>query len=132
MHITEQSFHKLLRDHPHLCAAGLAGPDLCRKLHLDFAAERRRLEEAFAEFAACCDWFLDCTPLKHVSFVSPLSRDLTAHVEKQSGIPASNGAVVAAVLHLRIPQRQLPDSPDIKVGISLRSPTLAGTPERQG
>lgn len=124
MNVSQKFFRQVLLNFPNLCAAGLAGPDFCRQARIDFDSERRRLEEAFSEFAACCDWLLDCTPLKHVSFVSPISAELTASVEKEAGIPVSNGALIAAVIHMRIPHQHLPDSPDARIGISRNSPAL--------
>lgn len=126
MNVSVQSFRKILDNEPDLCACGFAPQALCTKLGIDFALERRRLEDSFEEFSFCCEWLLDCTPLKHVSFVSPVSSDLLSHIEKDSGPPVSNGAFIAAVLHMRIPHHPLPGSPNVRVGISLRSPALGG------
>jgi hypothetical protein len=126
MNVSVQAFRRILQEEPALCARGLAesvGSD-CQGA--SFELERRILEESFDEFAVCCDWLLDCTPLKHVSFVSPVSSDLLGPIEKESGRSVSNGALIAAVLHMRIPHRPLAGSCDVRVGISLRSPALEG------
>jgi len=124
MNISERAFRTLLDKHPLLCASGLSDPGVCETPGLDFDAERHRLESAYDEFSLCCDWLLECTPLKHVSFVSPVSNALVLRVGEYFGSAVSHGALVAAVLYLRIPHHHLPDSPNLKVGISLRSPTL--------
>lgn len=125
MNISERSFRTLLDKHPHLCASGLADPGLCDSMGLDFVVNRQQLEKAFDDFSLCCDWLLECTPLKHVSFVSPTSNALVSRVGEHCGRAVSHGALVAAVLYLRLPCHHLPDSPNLKVGISLRSPPLA-------
>lgn len=124
MNISERAFEGLLEQYPHLGAHGLADPALCQQLQVDFAGERERLVNSFHEFAFCCDWLLDCTPLKHVSCLAPNSTGLAAIVAKRYGAFVPNGALVAAVLYLRLPHRELDDSPDIRVGISTRSPAL--------
>lgn len=124
MNPSEQSFRIFLERNPHLCASGLASPDLCRQLQLDFAGERQRLKSSYDDFALCCDWLLDCTPMRRVSCVAPASSVLRSHIEKKLGLPVCHGALVAAVLFLRIPHHQTEGSVDVRVGISLRSPTL--------
>lgn len=126
MNISEQAFRGLLEQFPHLGAHGLADPAFCRQSGVDFDHERQRLEASFKEFTLCCDWLLDCTPLKHVSCMAPNSSSLTDHIAKQYGATVPNGALVAAVLYLRLPQRAMDNSPDIRVGISMRSPALNG------
>jgi len=128
MHPSEQSFFTFLEKHPQLCASGLAGPDLCRRLQLDYERERMLLRDSFREFALCCDWLLDCTPMRRVSCVAPASSELLGRVEKQTGLRISNGALVAAVLYLRLPHHHPGDTPDVRVGISVRSPTLNQIP----
>jgi len=120
----EQSFQTFLEKNPQLCASGLAGPDLCRQLQLDYEGERQRLKAAFNDFAICCDWLLDSTPMRRVSCVAPTSSELTSRIEKKLGLPVCHGALVAAVLFLRIPHHQPDGFPDVRVGISVRSPTL--------
>jgi len=121
---SEPSFQAFLEKNPQLCASGLAGPDLCQQLRLDYAGERLRLRESFADFTLCCDWLLDCTPMRRVSCVAPSSLELVDHVKRFSGVSVSNGALIAAVLYLRIPHHRPADSLEVRVGISLRSPTL--------
>jgi hypothetical protein len=123
---SEPSFQNFLAKNPQLCASGLAGPDLCRQLQLDYAGERQRLKSAYGEFALCCDWLLDCTPMRRVSCVAPASSVLSGHIEKTAGTPICHGALVAAVLFLRIPYHRPEGSVEVRVGISLRSPTLQG------
>jgi hypothetical protein len=125
MNASEASFQKVLLKNPALCMMGMVSAESGKDRRIDFEGERRRLEGAFDEFAFCCDWLLDCTPLKRVSFVAPPSNILAPHIEKKTGRLVSNGALIAAVLHMRIPFHPLPGSPDVLVGISLRSPTLA-------
>jgi len=124
MNPNEQSFLVFLEKNPQLCASGLAGPDLCRRLQLDYEGERQRLKAAFSDFALCCDWLLDSTPMRRVSCVAPASSALTSRIEKKLGTPVCHGALVAAVLFLRIPHHQPEGSPDVRVGISVLSPTL--------
>jgi len=121
---SEQSFLAFIEKNPTLCAIGLAGPELCRKLQLDFQVERKRLQAAYADFTRCCDWLLDSTPMRRVSCVAPASSDLVEHLTKKNGGPICHGALVAAVLFLRIPYHHPEGSAEVRVGISVRSPTL--------
>jgi len=121
----EQSFQAFLEKNPQICACGLAGPELCRQLQLDYEKERQRLKAAFNNFALCCDWLLDSTPMRRVSCVAPTSSTLAEHVAKKLNAPVCHGALVAAVLFLRIPHHQPEGSAEIRVGISVRSPTLS-------
>ena len=122
MLINNAAFLKILKKHPELCALGLAGTD--SQLTADFQTERQRLEEAFDAFALCCDWLLDCTPLKHVSCVAPESTTLQKLVEQRFATEIPHGALIAAALHLRFPTQPIIDTCHIKVGISSRSPNL--------
>lgn len=124
MNVSVEAFRRILAREPALCARGLASTQSDREGEDRFACERRLLEESFEEFSVCCEWLLDCTPLKHVSFVSPVSCDLLSPIEKESGRAVSNGALIAAVFHMRIPHHPLAGSHDIRVGVSLRSPAL--------
>lgn len=121
---SEQSFLAFLEKNPTLCACGLAGPELCRQLQLDYQGERKRLQAAYVDFARCCDWLLDSTPMRRVSCVAPVSSAMVDHLAKKIGIPICHGALVAAVLFLRIPYHQPEGSAEVRVGISVRSPTL--------
>jgi hypothetical protein len=116
---TEPAYRLFLEKHPQLCAGGLTGSGTA-----DSAEERRRLEGAFAEFALCCDWLLECTPMRRVSCVAPWAAELRGHIERQTGTAVSLGALIAAVLFLRLPHHQPDGSCDVRVGISVRSPTL--------
>lgn len=124
MNPSEKSFQSLLNKNPQLCACGMADPDLCRQLQLDYEDERTRLKAAFSDFVLCCDWLLDSTPMRRVSCVAPTSAVLTSRLAKKHGTRVCHGALVAAVLFLRIPYHQPDGSLDVRVGISVRSPTL--------
>jgi len=116
---TESAFHRFLEKHPQLAANGLSAPEAA-----SFACERQRLEASFADFALCCEWLLDCTPMRRVSCVAPWSGELRAHIERQTGSAVSPGALIAAVLFLRLPYHRPDDSAEVRVGISVRSPAL--------
>jgi hypothetical protein len=62
--------------------------------------------------------------MRRVSCIAPASSALTSHITKKLGTPVCHGALVAAVLFLRIPHHQPEGSTEVRVGISLRSPTL--------
>ena len=124
MLINNEAFQKIIRKHPNLCALGLFDGETCGQVGADFKAERQRLEDAFDAFALCCDWLLDCTPLKHVSCVAPESTTLCRLVEERFSVGIIPGALIAAALHLRFPTQPIIDTPNIKIGISSRSPTL--------
>lgn len=116
---TETAFHRLLEKHPRLCATGLGEPGAA-----GFDDDRQRLEGSFADFAICCEWLLDCTPMRRVSCVAPWSGELTTIIKGQTGTAISVGALIAAVLYLRLPHFQPDGSTDVRVGISVRSPAL--------
>lgn len=120
---SEPAFRKLLAKHPRLGASGLSGTTAPEP-----ATEQERLQKAYAEFALCCEWLLDCTPMGRVSCVAPWSSELRTHIERQAGVRICHGALIAAVLHLRLPYHHPDGSSDVRVGISVRSPALRAEP----
>jgi len=126
MNPDEQAFKALLEKNPKLCACGIASPELCRSLLLDFEKERQRLRSAYDDFLRCCDWLLESTPMRRVSCVAPTGSSLASYLEKTQGTPVCLGSMVAAVLYLRIPHHHPEGSADVRVGISVRSPNLNG------
>jgi hypothetical protein len=120
---TESAYRRFLEKQPQLAASGLAGSETS-----GFAKERQRLEGSFAEFALCCDWLLDCTPMRRVSCVAPWSGELRSVIERQTGTAIPVGALIAAVLFLRLPHYHPDGSTEVRVGISVRSPALCAEP----
>lgn len=116
-----EQYHRLLKQHPQLGAAGLSE---AAGTSGDFARERAALHEAYAPFGHCCTWLLDCTPMARVSCVAPSASALRTCIEQEVGQPIPLGAVIAAVFYLRLPWHRPEGSHDIRVGISVRSPAL--------
>lgn len=119
-------FRQFLERQPRLCAAGLADSDNPTLPDGVFRGERAALLAAYPAFSACCLWLLDCTPMSRVSCVAPNATTLRERIAKEAAMPIPLGAVIAAVLYLRLPWHRPEGSSDIRVGISVRSPALQG------
>jgi len=110
---------------PGLCALGLFSKG---KISLFGAAkfehEKEILKGEFDSFEICIMWLWQCKPLKRINRVIGSSYHLKDFVEKWSGIYISNGAFIAAAIHLGLPYKSDNDSVNLHIGISGRSPRL--------
>lgn len=83
--------------------------------------ERKRFLSNFQEFEICCSWLSKFQKVK----TPQLSSYYLKHVvEKLAGEYVSNGSLIAAAIHLKIPMKFYPDSPNVNIAISKKCPYL--------
>lgn len=75
----------------------------------------------FKKFEVCCNWL---SKFKKVKTPQLSSYYLKHVVEKLEGEYISNGALIAAAIHLKIPMKFYPDSPNVNIAISKKCPYL--------
>lgn len=85
-----------------------------------FNNERQALANNLKQFQLCCQWLEMCEPVKTIN------RDISSYglkhkVEKHFGEYVTNGAFIAAVIHLGIPYKTWPNFPNVHIAISKRS-----------
>lgn len=93
---------------------------------LDEAKEKLKFEREsflahFNEFKICCEWL---SKFKKVNTPQFSSYYLKHVVEKLAGNSISNGALIAAAIHLNIPIKYFQSSPNVNVAISKKCPYL--------
>ena len=76
----------------------------------------------FKEFEICCRWL---SRFKRVKIPRVSSYYLKHVVERLAGTYISNGALIAAAIHLKIPMRFYPGWPNVDIGISKKCPYLS-------
>jgi len=122
--VTQNDLARVLDATPGLCAWGMGSEEVCLRNRVDLAANREILRSSFREFKDCCEWLSKCELLETANEQCVGSYGLKHIVEFACGDYVSNGALIAAVIHLGIPFKGDPDSPNIKVAISSRCPVL--------
>jgi hypothetical protein len=75
----------------------------------------------FKEFEICCNWL---SKFKRVKTPQLSSYYLKHVVERLEGTYISNGALIAAAIHLEIPMRFYPTGPNVDIAISKTCPYL--------
>jgi hypothetical protein len=92
-----------------------------------FQKERESLKKNFEQFQVCCEWLSLCRRRKTINTKIGTSYGLKHRVEKHFGKYVTNGAFIAAVIHLGIPYKIATGSPNIKVALSSSLPPISGT-----
>jgi hypothetical protein len=126
MKITQAHLLKAMEKEPALTEFGigifpqknLSPEERSRKLEQEREALRKNLEH----FRLCCQWLSLCLRRKTINHGIGTSYRLKHHVEKHFGKYVTNGSFIAAVIHLGIPYKIYPDSPNIAVALSSRLP----------
>ncbi len=91
-----------------------------------YQEERAALAAAVPMFQYCCLWLANCQPTKGTSRTLGTSYGLKHKVENLFQFYVTNGAFIAAALHLGITVRRVRSGPNGYVGIAKRSlPTSA-------
>lgn len=134
--VSEQDFFKALEKEPYLIDFGIR----CSQ-HIDrnkskeenlasFRAQRESFfKSGFKEFAVCCEWLSGCTKRKtiNMSYSSyGLKHMVEARAKKQGRMDyyVSNGAFIAAAIHMGFDWRPDFDSPNARFNISKKSPAI--------
>jgi hypothetical protein len=87
----------------------------------EFEEEREKLKGKLEQFQLCCEWLSQCQPIKTINKKIGGSYSLKHRVERYFNRYVTNGAFIAAVVHLGIPYKTYSDSPNISVALSSRS-----------
>lgn len=133
---TNQDFLEAIEKEPYLIDFGIR----C-SFHLDrkrTAEENRAIfqgqRESFAdsgyrEFSVCCEWLQGCTTRKTIntSFSSYRLKHMVEAWAKKIGLDdnyVSNGAFIAAAIHMGFDWKPDFDSPNVRFNISGKSPAI--------
>ena len=119
---TKNDLLKVMEKEPYLCSIGLANSLLCKREKIDLEKERGSLRNQVKEFQLSCEWLSLCKIRKTINRDIGMSYSLRRYsVRKWCGRYVSNGAFIAAVIHLNIPYRRYSDSINVHIAISSRS-----------
>ena len=121
--MNREGFTSLVNSIPNLVDSGIATKLFCRQHKIEYPQTNHLLlsDEGFAAFQRCVEWLQNnCIANKTVTVNAPSSRTLQQIAKKSDYV--SNGAMIAAIIHLRYPYRIQVDSPNILVGVSRKSP----------
>ena len=122
---TQADLIKAMAKEPNLTDFGMGVFEQHRKtkeqIEAEFKKERKALEENLKQFQLCCEWLSLCQPIKAINKKIGGSYALKHRVERYFNEYVTNGAFIAAVLHLGIPYKTHPESPNISVALSSKS-----------
>lgn len=129
MTISIEDFQKVIEEEPSLTSSGVNSLFTIMsfgKIPLEEAKEQLKHEREsfllhFNEFEICCNWLSKFKKVKTPQYSSYYLKHV---VEKLAGEYISNGALIAAALHLGLPTKFYHDSPNINVAISKKCPIL--------
>ena len=129
MKVSKNDFKKAIEKEPSLTSGGinsLLQIKRHKKLSLDeakkeFERERELFLSEFEDFKICCEWLSKFEKIKTPQFSSYYLKHV---VEKLAGEYVSNGALIAAAIHLDIPMKSGSDSPNINIAISKKCPYI--------
>jgi hypothetical protein len=130
MIISIEDFKKVIEGELSLTMMGVNSLYAIKKsMNIPHAEAKERLKREresfllhhFDEFKICCDWLDKFKKVKTPQFSSYYLKHV---VEKLSGESISNGGLIAAALHLGLPTKSYPGSPNINIAISKKCPYL--------
>lgn len=129
MRVTKNDFKKVIDKESTLTSIGVNSLfQIKRDKNLSLDESKKELEHqrglfvsGFDQFEICCDWLSKFEKIKTPQFSS---YDLKHVVEKLAGKYVSNGALIAAAIHLGIPMKFRHDSTNAKIAISKKCPYL--------
>lgn len=118
----EQDLRTVIEQNPRLCVWGWWNPIQGRQMKIDLEGNRESLKLCFDEFRRSVEWLSQCETTKTVRPQSPSSYNLKHRAEKATGDYISNGALIAAALHLGITVKGSDETPNPGIGISVNCP----------
>ncbi|MDA8402641.1 MAG: hypothetical protein M0Z56_00375 [Desulfobacteraceae bacterium] len=129
MELTIEDFNQVIEQEPSLSDSGVNSMESIRnfkKMGIEDAKKQLLIDREsflsnFKEFKVCCSWL---SKFKKVKTPQLSSYYLKHVVEKLEGEYVSNGALIAAAIHLKIPMKFYPDSPNVNIAISKICPYL--------
>jgi len=120
MKVAEKDLMYVLWAHPFLSNYGIE----CRSKGQRYERNREVLLHSLKAFRICCEWLARCRTRKTVNTRIGTSYTLKHVVEEWAGYYISNGAFVAAVIHMGISYKCEYDFVNVHVGLSSRCPFL--------
>lgn len=129
MKVTKSDFKKVINKEPSLTSRGINSLFQIKKhkkLSLEeakkeFERERELFVSDYEDFKICCEWLSKFEKIKTPQFSSYYLKHV---VEKLAGEGVSNGALIAAAIHLDIPMESGSNSLNINIAISKKCPYI--------
>jgi hypothetical protein len=121
---TQEDLLRAIEKEPYLTNFGIGIFEQHRKSkeerEVEFEKERENLRQNLREFQLCCEWLSTQQPIKTIDRKSRSSYGLKHVVEDYYDHKeyVSNGAFIAAVIHMGIPYKINPESPNVLVALS--------------
>lgn len=109
MELTTNDLKRVIKQEPSLSNYGMNFP------------EKEKCPVNFKSFEICCKWL---SKFKQIKTPQINSYYLKHVVERLAGTYISNGALIAAAIHLKIPMRFYPDWPNTLIAISKKCPYI--------
>jgi len=117
MSVTMNDLAAVMEKEPYLSSYGIE----CRSKGQRYERNRNvLLESGFNGFRICCEWLSRCATRKTINTRIGTSYTLKELVEEWAGCHVTNGAFIAAVIHMGIPHKCEADFVNIHVGLSSR------------
>lgn len=120
MNLTKQDLMKAMEKEPGLTDMGISW----KTSGDDFERHRTDLADNLKDFRLCCKWLSQCKQIKTINRQAGNSYSLKPLIEAWAGKYISNGAIIAAAIHLEIPYQTFFDSPNICLALSNRCPFI--------
>ena len=109
------TLNEILKREPTLTPFGIEGPGTFKSNNPGFGPDD------ISQIEDCITW------LKYKPHTKRINNDISSYglkhqVESDMGCYVSNGAFIAAVIHLQIPYKRIPQSPNILIAIKRKNP----------
>jgi len=130
MKVTKADFLGVIKAEPNLCGSGLATTQYWRssRRQINFDENRQDfIDNGFRMFKDACEFLSGVQLRKTINRKSGSSYGLKHKAEKWAGDYISNGALIAAALHLGIQFEQIPDTQNVYLAVSSRCPLVNET-----
>ena len=109
------TLNEILKKEPTLTPFGIEGPGTFKSNNPEFEPDD------ISQIEDCITWLKDKPRTKRINN-DISSYGLKHQVESDMGCYVSNGAFIAAVIHLQIPYKRIPQSPNILIAIKRKNP----------
>jgi hypothetical protein len=119
---TMGDFLEALGREPGLCSWGIGDPIMCKQNNIDFERSRESLKTELEMFQGCCAWLALCSKGETINPKAGNSYGLKHRVENWFGQYVTNGAFIAALIHMGFKYERRDDSPNVHVAVSTPLP----------
>ena len=118
MRPTKKDLKRVIKQEPTLSDIGMNSS----------GSDRQNWPVDFKSFKICCKWLSKFKQVKTPQFNSYFLKHV---VERLEGVYISNGALIAAAIHLKIPMRFYTDWPNVLIAISRNCPYIMKENDRK-